>query len=64
VFATSVSSLVGWICSETSVGPIPGIVNRGIGSYGVFCGRARILDSTVKESISIPTGEKKKKKKW
>jgi hypothetical protein len=38
-----------------SAGPIPGLVNRWIDSFSVFCGRARRLDSKVKESIPIPT---------
>jgi hypothetical protein len=36
--------------SRCSVGPIPGIVNQGINSFGDFCGRVRRLRVFDKES--------------
>jgi hypothetical protein len=45
-----------FICFLVVVGarPIPRIVNSGICSLGVFCGRGRRLDSIVKESSPSP----------
>jgi hypothetical protein len=39
----------------SSAGPIPGIVNQGIDYFRDFCGRARRLDSKIKESSPSPS---------
>jgi hypothetical protein len=48
--------------ANSSAGPITGMVKQKI-LCRVFCGRARRLDSKVKEMIPIPTAIPLKKKK-
>jgi hypothetical protein len=45
-----------------SVGTILGIDSPRLDSFGDFCGRARRLDSKVKESIPLPESAKKRLK--